>query len=995
MLARCAAAVFVLLLLTTGARGEDELRRVHLEGSTEGIRAVQFAEKAGTVTAIDRDRVVHTWNLRDGKEHTRQGLPASWTGKVTLALGGRVALGATESGALEVIELGAAKPRRAALAPHPDDPLEYVELLTSASGEFVIAHESGESSDDYFSPTPQRRRLLRLESDGSVSVVRDVPYAHKRAFASGNGDWIVRTGDRSSLSVVARDGSVPPRHLRLAAGSSSADLGAIAVSSDGRWIARLSRWKPVHVYDVATGQRVLSLDGVLDADVPQGRPMPWDYGTLAFLPRKPVLAVAEPLQRTVRLWSLETGGVIHDLVVGDDAAVSQIDVSPSGKYLAARATNGITVWELDWREPPLLSSNAYPLPTPPEPAMRFGGSAWRTPAAILSLSISPDGRTLVAGTAEGQVLARDAETGATRWATSLVGGDVMELLHSRDGNRLFCARSHARVAVLDAATGAVIDEIPHDDTLGGMFQNAHTMTLSKDGARLALGGSRGIVVWNLEKDAGEAVFPGWMVDLELGVETPFWPAGLVFDRRGSLLLSFCHDGRSRVHDLDRMTTDDADATQRPTTRVVVSSDGDFMANGGSEGGVFLTATPPGSAPSIRGTGFGRGLETGVAFLPGVPRDALAIRPGGTEVWWSDADGQVVRGRRGKSERLANVHGAPVGAIAFSPDGATAFTGSEDRTICRWDVASGVAGARPEGHLGSVDAIAFAPDGRTLVSAGRDDGLIAWSVPDGRLLRRIDVDGETILQLGFSPSGTTLAVATSIDSETGGRDGTRVRAWRMGDGKEVLRHDVEAIVPAAVTIDDAGQRAILCSRDGGVQVLSGAGAPVDVALGGTRRDVPVAASLTSDGATLLVTARRGVRVVSTKTWSVTQSLKGDPDGNPLNWVSAALAMDGKRVVGVDVGGRQTTWELATGNVLETGVFALRSAESAQICSEATTVALAATYGLIIVRRLADDRHVLSLCAGRTETDRAAYALAPDGSLLATGEADGSIVLWRLP
>ena len=55
------------------------------------------------------------------------------------------------------------------------------------------------------------------------------------------------------------------------------------------------------------------------------------------------------------------------------------------------------------------------------------------------------------------------------------------------------------------------------------------------------------------------------------------------------------------------------------------------------------------------------------------------------------------------------------SVAFSPDGRTLATGSDDKTARLWEVASGKEIATLRGHESGVYFVAFSPDGRTLAT----------------------------------------------------------------------------------------------------------------------------------------------------------------------------------------------------------------------------------------------------------------------------------------
>jgi WD40 repeat protein len=62
------------------------------------------------------------------------------------------------------------------------------------------------------------------------------------------------------------------------------------------------------------------------------------------------------------------------------------------------------------------------------------------------------------------------------------------------------------------------------------------------------------------------------------------------------------------------------------------------------------------------------------------------------------------------------HRDSVRAVAYSPDGKTVLTGSDDKTARQWDAATGRPIGAPLDHEHQVVAVAYSPDGKTVLTA---------------------------------------------------------------------------------------------------------------------------------------------------------------------------------------------------------------------------------------------------------------------------------------
>ncbi len=149
-----------------------------------------------------------------------------------------------------------------------------------------------------------------------------------------------------------------------------------------------------------------------------------------------------------------------------------------------------------------------------------------------------------------------------------------------------------------------------------------------------------------------------------------------------------------------------------------------------------------------------------------------------------------------------------GYVAFSPDGDTLAI-DRSGSVTLWDVDSREEMAALRRHDHSINGIAFSRNGRMLASAGADDTARLWDVKDREETRTLHIEGFAVNAVAFSPGGSILATASYMAEP--------LRLWDVRTGRQTAALHGHADNVRAVAISPDGVILASGSDDGTVKL----------------------------------------------------------------------------------------------------------------------------------------------------------------------------------
>jgi WD40 repeat protein/pimeloyl-ACP methyl ester carboxylesterase len=573
---------------------------------------------------------------------------------------------------------------------------------------------------------------VRVWDAATGKPIRTLAESASSVFFSSDGKTIIG-GTGGALHMWDSETGQPVRTLEGPAGSSVCPM---ALSPDGKTVARGCYDGSVLLADAATGQNVRSLLGDrtpvrIVAFSPDGETLAsaaydgtvrlWSspagklLGTLqghryavnsvAFSQDCKLIATGSD-DETVRLWDAWSGHC-RQVFMGHAADVESVAFSPDGLFIASASRDKtVRLWSIlsgslqrtFWGHTDVVRSVAFSpdgktiASASYDTTVRLWDVDGESPSMpplgsdehIRSIAFSPDGKTIASGMSSDTAHLWDVSTG--RQLLTLPGNHTWteSLSFSPDGKVIATADSgYGAPRLWDTSTGQLLL------TMEGEADHLQLVAFSPDGRTLAsAGGDAKVWTWWVES--------GWSV-------------------HGTQRLN-------GVRSLDRIDT--YEENRRRIGRVAFSPDRKTIVGASFDGAIRLWDVATGTLlQTLRKRRDNQFCCGGVAFSP----DGKTIAAEVLDESGSSGRLRIWDASTGELLQTWERHTEGVSSLAFSPDGKT-LAGVCGGTIQLWDAQTGTIQRVMEGDFGEI---AFSPDGKTLASSGYSSGLWLWSLLNPR------------------------------------------------------------------------------------------------------------------------------------------------------------------------------------------------------------------------------------------------------------------------
>ena len=455
---------------------------------------------------------------------------------------------------------------------------------------------------------------------------------------------------------------------------------------------------------------------------------------------------------------------------------------------------------------------------------------------------------------------------------------------------------------------------------------------------------------------------------------------VAFSPDGRRIVSGSDDASVRVWDAGTgEQVSQLEGHSKSVTSVTFSPDGQFIASGSSDNtvriwdagsGQFLRLLARQGSPNpVGSTARTKGSTTELEELT-ARIEARANRSAASFI--SSIEGFTARLQGGRWG---------VNSVAFSPDCQRIVTGSDDKIVRIWDVASGHQIALLVGHSDCVHSVAFSPDGRRIVSGSGenldsiDHSVRVWDSGTGEQIAELKHD-HRVTSVAFSPDGRSIASGSY----------NVVLVWDVDTGNQQSRLEGHRLEVGSLAFSPDGQRIVSGSDDKSVRVWDVERGEQIAQLEGHIRQVrSVAFSL--DGRRIA----SGSRDNTVRVWdSESEGSNIQLEGHSSVVASVAFSPDGERILSASDDCTVRVWSAESGEQCKKLDVLHSDFYCAAFSPDGTRIACVSSGKTVLVWNPNDGERCVQL-DGHTG-GVLSVAFSPDGRRIASGSADESVRVW---
>lgn len=436
-----------------------------------------------------------------------------------------------------------------------------------------------------------------------------------------------------------------------------------------------------------------------------------------------------------------------------------------------------------------------PLPEVNFAHARFAASAFtNTFGNVLSVTFSPQGDRLVAGTAGGDIWVYEALKGTPLLTYHGHSDGVWAVAFSPDGRLLASSSDDQTICLWNTDTRGRNESRP-SAVLRDHTDRVRAVTFSPDGGLLASGSDdRTVRLWDPHTGQSLKTLEGhtdrvWAVafspDGQRLASGSMDQSVRVWDSSTGVCLmvlqghtdwirsvSFSSDGQRLASGSDDQTVRVWDVQSGQQIQVLLGHTNHIWSATFNTKGNLLASSSEDHNIRIWDSTTGLCLKTLQGHTQGVRSVAFSAQ---TALLASGGDDQSVRVwdiTTGYCLKTLQGYTNRIWSVAFHTNEHTLATSSEDQTIRIWNVDSGTCFKILTAPMHGVKAIALSPDKRTIASAGADETVRLWDATTGECHTILSGHSNWVRTVAFNSDGSLLA--------SGGEDKT-IRLWNVATG----------------------------------------------------------------------------------------------------------------------------------------------------------------------------------------------------------------------